>query len=444
MTKSKYKILIVDDVPENLHLLSRVIENWGYEVTAVDHGHDAIKLAEQHEFDAIILDIMMPDISGIELCRHIREELQIKLTPIIMLTGLDDNQTLAQCLEVGADDFIGKPFNSIVLRSRLLSAIRRKELEDEIIRTNMSLEDKVQERTAELSQTNDKLQREIELRRQKEQELIEFQEQLADMVVQKTQDLELSRDSALAAEKSMSAFLANMTHELRTPIHSILSFTRFGITNATLENPDLDAVVNNIKEAQDSGKNLLALIDNLLDLSKLKAGKMVYDFQSVDLYQLIERVIHEFSVLQEEKWVFIENNLEQLDLSIDIDSERISQVFRNLFSNALKFSPPGSKILLHGNYIDDGRLQIHIEDQGPGIPADELESIFDSFHQSSNTSSNAGGTGLGLTICKEIVESGHRGHLCATNNTQQGASFIVTLPRYQRLDGPRFWHSHST
>lgn len=437
------KILIVDDIQDNLELLDRLLRGWGYMVIAVDNGFAALEQVKETEFDAIILDVMMPDIDGIETCRRIRDEIYNKVTPIIMLTGLDDTKTLAQCLDAGADDFIGKPYNRIVLQSRLDSAIRRKELEDVFINTNHYLEEKVRERTAELRITNEELNKENQLRLKKEQELVEFQDQLAEIVVQKTRDLEISRDRALSAEKAMSAFLANMTHELRTPLHSILSFTRFGLSKADNDEPDIPAVIDNLLEVKHSGEILLELINNLLDLSKLKAGKMMYDFQPTNLYSLIDNVSHEFTVLQEEKWVLIQNQIDE-DILIDMDSSKISQVFRNLLSNALKFSPQNSTITIHEGQNDKSHIEIVITDEGPGIPEEELKQIFDNFHQSSTTRSNAGGTGLGLAICKEIIEAGHRGLIRARNNKTTGASFVLYLPRHQNFENHNLWQGQDS
>ncbi|NIR93335.1 MAG: response regulator, partial [Gammaproteobacteria bacterium] len=148
MDDKQHHVLIVDDVQDNLDLLQRILEGWDYSVGFALDGFAALDLARQNPFDAIILDIMMPGIDGIETCRRIREDLELHTVPIIMLTGMDDNTTLAKCLEVGADDFIAKPFNRIVLRARLESAIRRKELEDVILNTNQYLEQKVSERTS--------------------------------------------------------------------------------------------------------------------------------------------------------------------------------------------------------------------------------------------------------------------------------------------------------
>lgn len=443
MTEVLKKILIVDDIEDNLELLKRLLDGWGYTVTTANNGFDAIKLVTDSDFDAIVLDVMMPEIDGIETCRRIREEVKNIVTPIIMLTGLDDTKTLAQCLDAGADDFISKPYNRIVLQSRLESAIRRKELEDVFINTNLYLEEKVKERTQELQIANEELRKENLLRLQKEQELVEFQDQLADIVVQKTRDLELSRDRALSAEKAMTAFLANMTHELRTPLHSILSFTRFALTKAQKDPPDIPEVIENLHEVKISGENLLALINNLLDLSKLKAGKMMYEFHPTNLRALIEQVAHEFTILQEEKWVLIQNEIDQ-NITIDLDNSKIAQVFRNLLSNALKFSPRNSKITIHTGAIDASHVEVIVSDEGPGIPDEELNIIFDNFQQSSHTRSNAGGTGLGLAICKEIVEAGHRGLIRAKNNNDKGASFVLYLPRHQSYESYNLWQSQQS
>jgi len=267
--------------------------------------------------------------------------------------------------------------------------------------------------------------RDVTERTQARLELEAYRDHLQDMVDERTRDLVVARDDALAGERAMSTFLANMSHELRTPLHGILSFSRFGIMK--LNKVPLEKLLQYFTEINDSGNRLLVLLSNLLDLSKLKAGKVVYDFSEHNVGDIIDAVVREYAALKKEKEVDISVNLSNPDLRINCDGDKISQVIRNLLSNALKFSPAGSSISIVCKKQDNGDVLVRVADQGLGVPEDEIDSIFDAFTQSSKTRNKAGGTGLGLAICKGIVEVGHRGQISVENNPEGGASFNFTI-----------------
>lgn len=249
---------------------------------------------------------------------------------------------------------------------------------------------------------------------------------LEEQVAARTRDLVWARDQALAAERAMATFLANMSHELRTPLHGILSFAKFGIAkHATVGAEKLGEFFTEIR---DSGNQLLGLVNNLLDLSKLRAGKMVYDYQNTDLRRLARDVIRELQILAADKHIVVELAGEAAPLMVTMDVVRIGQVLRNLLSNAFKFSGANGTITVTVELAAAGEAKVSVADQGVGIPESELQAIFDPFTQSSRTRSKAGGTGLGLPICREIIEEGHRGRIAATNLPHGGACFSFVIP----------------
>ncbi|OHB56815.1 MAG: hypothetical protein A2Y07_06790 [Planctomycetes bacterium GWF2_50_10] len=261
---------------------------------------------------------------------------------------------------------------------------------------------------------------------------------LEQQVLQRTADLHQSNehlknvtahatemaDRAEKASTAKSEFLANMSHELRTPLHSIISFAGFGVKKyAAAEKEKLQDYFLKI---QKSGKALLEMVNNLLDLAKIESGKMCFDFARADLNDLASQVLDEFEFLISERKITVQCHKSDLELQALLDPEKIKQVIRNLLSNAVKFSPVGGIIEIDMSY-DDKAIIFSIKDQGPGIPEDEIEIVFEKFMQSSKTKSGAGGTGLGLAICKEIVEA-HNGQIAATNNSCGGSTFIFTIP----------------
>ena len=240
----------------------------------------------------------------------------------------------------------------------------------------------------------------------------------------------LVRSEALLRQQS--EFLANISHELRTPMHAILSFARLG--------QDRESAAGNAKSRQyferihTSGARLLRLLNDLLDLSKLEAGAMTYERQAHDLHALVRETVAELTPLARTRNVSMSVSPPPPDgVPIFGDQARLGQVLRNLLSNAIKFGPEGSEVRV---VMDDSPQSpqeawlLTVRDEGEGIPEDELEAVFDKFVQSSKTKSGAGGTGLGLAICREIVGA-HGGRIWAANGPR-GAVFSVLLPKAER------------
>lgn len=261
---------------------------------------------------------------------------------------------------------------------------------------------------------------------------------MANEIKATTNRLILEKENAEAANRAKSEFLANMSHELRTPMHSILSYSSMGIKK--LGSAPTEKLGGFFERINTNGNRLLMLLDNLLDLSKFEAGKMKMEFNEGRLYRTLEESLSQFSTMAEEKNISMDITDNCEDSRALYDEPRLIQVMNNLLSNAFKFSDEDTQIrvMLKDSSLPSGRRKSDLEtqsaltfsviDQGPGIPDEELEQIFDKFVQSSKTKSKAGGTGLGLPLSKEIVDA-HGGHIWARNNDTVGAEFSVTIPR---------------
>jgi len=254
----------------------------------------------------------------------------------------------------------------------------------------------------------------------------------------KSEALQQAMEASELASHAKSEFLANMSHELRTPMHGILSYAAFGADR--INKVSREKLHEYFCEIVDSGDRLMLLLNDLLDLAKLEAGKMDYSMEIRYVGMVLEECLQEFKAMAQNKQISFQYNFPEQPLGAWFDINKMGQVIRNLFSNAIKFSEPGQTIVV--SYAEDilelyGRkhpaVKISIADQGIGVPEDELEAIFDKFIQSSKTKTGAGGTGLGLPICKEIIANHKGARIWAEKNPKGGTIFNVVLLKKAKL-----------
>ncbi len=281
----------------------------------------------------------------------------------------------------------------------------RKRAEEELQKAHDELELRVDKRTADLAASNRQLHEEITERKQIQDEL------------------ERAKETAEVANLAKSTFLANMSHELRTPLNSVLGFAQIlEIDEEALSKQQLE-YIDYIKT---SGEHLLEMVNDILDLSKIDAGKIEIEKRPLSLTEMLFRVSSVVKSLANNKKIEIKMNIDP-DLVIEVDEVRIKQVLYNLLSNAIKFTDPGKEVGIDAK-AEDGRAVIDVWDKGIGIEEKDIERVFDPFEQVGRADAGkAPGTGLGLAISKRLIEA-HGGDLTVESKIGAGSRFTVSLP----------------
>jgi len=226
-------------------------------------------------------------------------------------------------------------------------------------------------------------------------------------------------------DKMKADFFASMSHELRTPLTSIKEGT--GLLLDGVGGAATDKQRKLLTIVAEESNRLIALVNSLLDLSKMEAGMMNYSFEESSLGPLINKAVMEITPLVEAKGIRLETEIAQELPSVKLDRERVLQVLRNLIGNAVKFTPKAGRVKVAARAIHD-KIEVSVRDTGPGVPEENLKTIFDKFHQGSRDGAfSANGTGLGLAIAKHIIIS-HGGNIWAENHPEQGSTFTFILP----------------
>ena len=408
-TNPPANILIVDDQPANLSILSDALEPEGYRILAAPSGEVALDIARRVLPDLILLDVLMPGMDGFETCRQLKNEESTREIPVIFVTAKDETESVVEGFRVGGVDYIPKPFEKEEALARVETHLKIHRLTRELIHKNEALEQEIVRRT-QAEQARDRAQ----------QALVEQNERLEEQ----NRALEEANRQIQEASRAKSAFLASMSHELRTPMNSILGFTElieegiFGEIPEVLQEP--------VEEIHQSGQHLLNLINDVLDLSKIEAGRMDLHPSECVLEGCIESVAAMIRPLAEDKGLRVLTNIEEGLPTCVVDEGRIMQVLLNLGGNAVKFTEKGEVEL--GVRKEEEELFVWVRDTGIGIPSEKLEEIFTEFSQAGTLiAREQEGTGLGLSISKRIVEL-HGGEIGVESEVGKGSTFWFRIP----------------
>ena len=405
------KILVVDDVADNVKLLAYDLEDRGYEVLTACSGREALGVASAEEPDAILLDVMMPEMDGIEVCRRLKEDSRLRTIPIILVTAKGLDEDVIAGLDAGADDYISKPFSSAILSARLRSALR--------IRESYQL----------VTRTNELLREEVTRRREVEKQLQGERNNLRDMNValeSAYKTLEEFSDATEAANRAKSEFLANMSHEIRTPMTAILGFS--DVLLGSLEKEENLAAAATIKR---NGEYLLELINEILDLSKIEAGKLEIESIECSPAKLVEDVVSLMRVRGDAKNLPLKiEYVGPIPKAIQCDPTRLRQILINLIGNAIKFTEVGEvRLAVRLTQCPSGepKMRFDVIDTGIGMTQEQVSKLFRPFTQAdSSTTRKFGGTGLGLTISKRLARM-MGGDITIGSTPGQGSTFGLVV-----------------
>lgn len=352
--KTANTIWVVDDDPSNFEVIEVLLSRSGYHLEYFSGGLQVLKQLEQAQPDVLLLDVMMPILDGIEVCRRIKACSHWQSIPIIIVTALTAKEDLGRCLDAGADDFISKPVNGIELRSRIRSMLRIKQQHDHL------------------------------------QSLLQLRSDMVNMLV----------------------------HDLRNPLASTLMSCELLHLMNLPEQP-----TKKVDQIRLNSQRLQGMIDSLLTMAKLEAGKLTLDRTQLELEAIASAALKDFQPIAAQKQIEFVCCLPETSQPIWGDANLLRRVVDNLLSNAIKFAPSQSSITLAIDYPSDQRVRLQVSDLGPGISEEQQTIIFDPY-EVGHPVKGLSQIGLGLAFCRMAIEA-HGGQITVSHNQPRGAVFTV-------------------
>jgi two-component system sensor histidine kinase/response regulator len=356
-------VLIVDDITKNLQVVGTILRQAGYAVTPATSGAEALDGLREHLPDLILLDLMMPEMDGLEVCRRLKTDPLTQPIPVIFLTASNEMEHLVRGFEVGAVDYVTKPFNPPELLARVRTHLELKHARDTIVRYGQEL-------------------------------------------------------SRLNEEKN--EFMGIAAHDLRSPLNAVKGYSEMVLEDPALarENAEL------IKRIQVAAARMVEMVQNLLDANRIERGEMKLNLAPTDLVPALHSVVETQRPHAAAKQQTLHLDSESAALVVHLDPIVTVQILENLVSNAVKYSPRGNDIFVRLKRHAPG-VRVEVQDQGPGLSAEDQKKLFGKFARlSAKPTGGEHSTGLGLSIVKKMVEA-MNGKVWCESELGRGATFIV-------------------
>lgn len=376
MDEKKHKILIVDDEELNVRFLSTFLQRKGYEIDVASTGVEALEHIDREKPDVVLLDAMMPEMDGFEVCRQLRKNPETHLLPVIMVTALHSIEDEVRALEAGSDDFLPKPINNLELMARLRSLLRIKTLHDELRESKKELEEK-----------NKKLV-----------ELQGLRDSLTQMIV----------------------------HDLKNPLTGIMGCSE--LLQMMPENLS-ERQLSIIKKMDESSSVIQKMITDILDISRMEENKVKLRKEPFHITEILDANLNEMAYMIQKNGIVSRLEVEKDVPMVSADKDMIHRVVANLLHNAVKHSAKGGRISMIARYdVANSRLLVSVKDEGEGIAPEYTEKIFEKFAQADLKKLGLKtDRGLGLTFCKLAVEA-HGGKIWVDSRIGEGSEFKFYLP----------------
>ncbi len=378
------RILVVDDEPRNLDMLQEFLSLHGFWVDTADDGEAALARVAQHPPDLILLDVVMPRMDGFEVCRHLKADMSTVFIPVVIVTGLRGTRERVRGAEVGADEFISKPFDQVELIVRVKSLVRLKRLHDQLQLYTRDLEARVTERTAQLQSA-----------------LTELQE----------------------IDRLKSEFIANVSHELRTPLLHVKGTVNL-LTDGALGvlSPAQNQGMRVVHEAID---RLERIVDDIVDFNQIHEQQL--EMEPVALAEVYQNAMSSLQGQAARRGITLHYIASERLPTFRANRQAITRVLWHLLDNAIKFSQPGGMVHVSGEAVDTS-VRVTVRDHGPGISPEQQERIFQMFYQADgSTTRKVSGLGLGLGLVKALLEA-HGTFIQLHSEPGHGAEFSFDLP----------------
>lgn len=361
-------VLIVDDIPKNLQLLAKLLDEEGYNIAAVNKGTQVILSAKKFRPDLILLDVMMPDKNGFEVCRELKKEPDLKSIPVVFLTGKAEQKDIVEGLRIGGADYVTKPFNSEELLARVETHVLLKRSKDKILEQN--------EHLLSLNKTKDKI-------------------------------------------------YSVIGHDLRGPINAITGFSELLLLHFENHSED-DSVIKKLRIIRQSTLNVSRLLNNLLSWARTQTGDLSLLIKEFSVEEVVQKTIDLLSLAATGKGIEIYFDPAPFP-EVRGDEQMIATIVRNFLSNAIKFCNAGDRIELILQQ-DSGSWSISVKDEGAGMPEEIRQKLFNAdMHPSTTGTAHEKGTGLGLMLCKKLAEM-HGGSILVESRPGEGSVFTLRVP----------------